>query len=100
MEVASFFGMLVPDVPATQRKATEDLQWHVQIAGHPAYQVPRCWFGGFSFCGEGPRSRCYGRTAALRLIVKLCDVAEEKDDQFFSFIQVRSTGGIKFTGEI
>jgi hypothetical protein len=25
-----------------------------------------------SFC-EGPRSRCYGRTAALRLIVQPCD---------------------------
>jgi hypothetical protein len=22
------------------------------------------------FCGEGPRSRCYGRTAALKLIVQ------------------------------
>jgi hypothetical protein len=27
----------------------------------------------FCFCGEGPRSRRYGRTAALRLIVQLCD---------------------------
>ena len=25
------------------------------------------------FCGEGPRSRCYKRTAALRLIVQPCD---------------------------
>jgi hypothetical protein len=25
------------------------------------------------FCGEGPRSRSYGRTAALRLIVQPCD---------------------------
>ena len=25
------------------------------------------------FCGEGPRSRCYGRTAVLRLIVQPCD---------------------------
>jgi hypothetical protein len=30
-------------------------------------------FYGFAFCGEGPRSRCYGRTAALRLIVQSCD---------------------------
>jgi hypothetical protein len=29
--------------------------------------------------GEGPRSRCYGRTAALRLIVQPCD----EDDYFF-----------------
>jgi hypothetical protein len=38
---------------------------------------------------EGPRSRSYGRTAALRLIVQLCDEDEEKDDQFFFlFFQV------------
>jgi hypothetical protein len=30
--------------------------------------------------GEGPRSRCYGRTAALRLIMQHCDEDEEKDD--------------------
>jgi hypothetical protein len=27
----------------------------------------------FFSCGEGPRSRCYGRTAAFRLIVQHCD---------------------------
>jgi hypothetical protein len=37
------------------------------------------------FCGEGPRSRSYGRTAALRRIVQPCDDDEEKDDQFFIF---------------
>jgi hypothetical protein len=26
-----------------------------------------------SFCGEGPRSRCCGRTTVLRLIVQPCD---------------------------
>jgi hypothetical protein len=36
------------------------------------------------FCGEGPRSRSYGRTAALRLIVQPCN----EDDQFFHFFQV------------
>jgi hypothetical protein len=35
------------------------------------------------FCGEGPRSRYYGRTTALKLIVQPCDEDEEKDDQFF-----------------
>jgi hypothetical protein len=30
-------------------------------------------------CGEGPRSRCYGRTAALRVIVQPCD----EDEVFF-----------------
>jgi hypothetical protein len=34
----------------------------------------------FSFCGEGPRSRSYGRTTALRLIVQIYDEDEEKDD--------------------
>jgi hypothetical protein len=33
------------------------------------------------FCGEGPRSKCYGRTAALRLIVQPCD----EDDEMISF---------------
>jgi hypothetical protein len=33
------------------------------------------------FGGEGPRSRCYGRTAALRLIVQPC---EEDDEVVFS----------------
>jgi hypothetical protein len=32
------------------------------------------------FLGEGPRSRCYGRTAVLRLIVQPYDEDEEKDD--------------------
>jgi hypothetical protein len=40
------------------------------------------------FCGEGPRSRSYGRTAALRLTVQSCDEDEEKGDQIFSFFQV------------
>ena len=38
--------------------------------------------GVFFLRGEGPRSRCYGRTAALRLIVQPCD--EDKDEQFFT----------------
>jgi hypothetical protein len=35
----------------------------------------------FFFCGEGPRSRSYGRTAALRLIVQPYD--EDEDDDYF-----------------
>jgi hypothetical protein len=31
--------------------------------------------------GEGPRSRCYGRTTALRLFVQPCD--EDEDEHFF-----------------
>jgi hypothetical protein len=38
--------------------------------------------GNNFFCGEGPRSRCYGRTAALRLIVQTCD-EDEKVISFF-----------------
>jgi hypothetical protein len=36
----------------------------------------------FFFSGEGPRSRRYGRTAAMRLIVQLCD---EDGYYFLSF---------------
>jgi hypothetical protein len=48
------------------------------------------WRQNFLFvCGEGPRSRSYGRTAALRLIMQPYDEDEEKDEQFFfSFFQV------------
>jgi hypothetical protein len=42
------------------------------------------WLYLFS-CGEEPRSRSYGRTAALRLIVQPCNEDEEKDDYFFHF---------------
>jgi hypothetical protein len=38
----------------------------------------------FFLSGEGPRSRRYGRTAALRLIVQSYDV-DEDDDYFLSF---------------
>jgi hypothetical protein len=37
---------------------------------------------------EGPRSRSYGRTAALRLIVQPYGEDEMKDDQLFLFFQV------------
>jgi hypothetical protein len=45
-----------------------------------------------TFCLKGitflwPRSRSYGRTAALKQIVQPCDEDEEKDDQSFSFFQ-------------
>jgi hypothetical protein len=43
-------------------------------------------FTNVSFlCGKGPRSRSYGHTAALRLIVLPSDGDEENDDQFFIF---------------
>jgi hypothetical protein len=38
----------------------------------------------FFFSGEGPRSRRYGRTAAVRLIVQPYDEDEDYDD-FLSF---------------
>jgi hypothetical protein len=39
----------------------------------------------FFVCGKGPRSRSYGRTAALRLLVQPCDVDDDNDDYFLSF---------------
>jgi hypothetical protein len=40
-------------------------------------------------CGEGPRSRSYGRTAALRLIVQpVVKMKRRKIRFFFSFFQV------------
>jgi hypothetical protein len=38
----------------------------------------------FFLSGEGPRSRRYGRTAALRFIVQPYD-EDEDDDYFLSF---------------
>jgi hypothetical protein len=37
------------------------------------------------FSGEGPRSRRYGRTAALRLLVQPCDEDDDDDDYFCPF---------------
>jgi hypothetical protein len=42
------------------------------------------WGWHFFFSGEGPRSRRYGRTAALRLIVQPCDEGDDDDDYFLS----------------
>jgi hypothetical protein len=39
----------------------------------------------FLFSGEGPRSRRYGRTAALRLTVQPCDDDDDDDYYFWSF---------------
>jgi hypothetical protein len=41
-------------------------------------------YTSFFFSGEGPRSRHYGRTAALRLIVQPYD--EDEDDFFVLFL--------------
>jgi hypothetical protein len=39
------------------------------------------------FSGEGPRSRRYGRTAALRLLAQPCDEDDNDDDYYFlSFV--------------
>jgi hypothetical protein len=38
---------------------------------------------GFFLSGEGPRSRRYGRTAALRLLVQPCDEDDDDDDYYF-----------------
>jgi hypothetical protein len=39
----------------------------------------------FLLSGEGPRSRRYGRTAAMRLLVQPCDEDDDNDDYFLSF---------------
>jgi hypothetical protein len=54
------------------------------------------------FSDEEPRSRRYGRTGALRLLVQPCgeDEDEDKDEDYFSsFSKQWSTGGMKLTGE-
>jgi hypothetical protein len=38
----------------------------------------------FFLHSEGPRSRCYGRTTALRLFVQPYDEDEFEDEQFFT----------------
>jgi hypothetical protein len=48
---------------------------------HRKYRLGLCMLVSFFFCGEGLRSRCYGHTAALRLIVQPC----YEDDYFFVF---------------
>jgi hypothetical protein len=40
-----------------------DINLHVKVYSHE----------DIFFCGEGPRSRCYERTGALRRIVQSCD---------------------------
>jgi hypothetical protein len=35
--------------------------------------------------GEGPRSRHYGRTAALRLLVQPCDEDGDDDNDYFFY---------------
>jgi hypothetical protein len=44
----------------------------VLFCGGCVYFSPE-YEGSKFFCGEGPRSRCYGRTAALRFIVQPFD---------------------------
>jgi hypothetical protein len=43
---------------------------------------------------EGPRSRCYGRTAARRLIVQPCD----EDEVFFLFFHLMEHRWNEFDG--
>jgi hypothetical protein len=47
-----------------------------------AYLSPPGFDLGFFLHGEGPRSRCYGRTTALRLFVQPYD--EDEHEQFFT----------------
>ena len=43
------------------------------LRGLSSFLAPNILLKQFLFGGEGPRSRSYGRTAALRLIVQPCD---------------------------
>jgi hypothetical protein len=40
------------------------------------------------FSAKGPRSRRYGRTAALRLLVQPCDEDDDDDDYYYYFFVV------------
>jgi hypothetical protein len=40
----------------------------------------------FFFSDEGPRSRRYGRTAALRLLVQPCDEDDDDDYDYYFFV--------------
>jgi hypothetical protein len=44
----------------------------------------KIWGPKIFFSGETSRCRCYGRTAALRLIVQPCD--EDDDDNYYYFL--------------
>jgi hypothetical protein len=50
-------------------------QFHCPVA------LPKGKYHRFFFSGEGPRSRRYERTAALRLLVQLYDEDEEKEEE-------------------
>jgi hypothetical protein len=45
-------------------------------------------------CGEGPRSRNYGRTAALRIIVQPCD-----EDDYFIFVFPCNGAPVEWNGK-
>jgi hypothetical protein len=58
--------------------------WNIRPAMYQA-AVPFIQPPVLSFCGEGPRSRRYGRTAAMRPIVQPYNEDEDDDDCFLSF---------------
>jgi hypothetical protein len=51
----------------------------IDILQHTYTAMP--WHQMVFFSGEGPRSRRYGRTAAMRLLVQPYD--EDEDDYYF-----------------
>jgi hypothetical protein len=52
------------------------------ISKHILYRIQA---GNFFFSSEGPRSRRYGRTAAMRLLVQPYDDDDGDDDDFCPF---------------
>jgi hypothetical protein len=53
--------------------------FHILLSCDKIMDPWNVWF----FCGEGPRSRRYGRTAALRLLAQPCD--ENDDDYIYDY---------------
>ena len=70
---------IVGDVEKQAGKVTKSSRKAQTVSNYWTCLLQPLRYFFFGRGGEGPRSRCCGRTAALRLIVQPCD----EDDQFF-----------------
>jgi hypothetical protein len=73
-----------PTIPAGERQQTHALDRPGTGIVTETNTITNSSFFVFCFSGEEPRSRRYGRTAVMRLIVQPCD-EDEDDDYFLSF---------------
>jgi hypothetical protein len=73
-EIVQVLSRYLPEVTQKSHNNTQ----HSPCFDKDSYRAHPDTILDFLFCGDGPRSSCYGRTAALRLIVQPCD--EEKHD--------------------